>query len=186
MKKIFENKILDTVFAVICAVLAILIAIPAIGLGDTILDIFAAVALALYIIFYLVPKFTVSGKRVRLYVIVEIVLLSIVALGLVFKQFEIINLSSTCAIFGFAVWLHGIFGCLLCYVYKGTEGQKKYPMWALAIYLVLVSFGMYTVAKPFISDEGLTYVLAALFIVLCFIFTYYAVCGFTKNKKRKK
>ena len=122
----------------------------------------------------------------KICILTEIILVSIVAVGLIFRQFNIINLSSTCAIFGLAVWLRGLFGAVETYLYRGTVKDSRYPLWLLLVYILVISAGVYMIAKPVISDSTLIYILAVAFVAIGAMFVFYAVKNSKKNNKKRK
>ncbi|MDY3846185.1 MAG: hypothetical protein SOZ62_04680 [Eubacteriales bacterium] len=182
MKKLSKNLVFDIIAAVVFIALAIITAIPAIGLGKKILDITVALLICAYIAFYLFDRFSSSPKKAKAYVLVEMILMALIALGLVFSQFKLINIAGACAIFGFALWIHGVFGIIESYIYRSTDRARFYPMWYLILNIAIASFGMYVFAKPFISDNVLIYVFAAVYALLGLLFVYLAIKA-GKNKK---
>ena len=182
MKKLSKNLVVDIILAVAFIALCVITVIPALGLGQTILNITVAILICAYIAFYLFDRFNSAPKRAKAYVLIEMILMAIIALGLIFAQFKIINIAGACAIFGFALWIHGVFGIIEAYIYRGTDKQRFYPMWYLILNIAIASFGMYIFAKPVISDNILIYAFAVVYGLLGLLFIYLAVKA--GNRKR--
>ena len=92
--------------------------------------------------------------------IVEFSLLSLIALGCVFSQFNIINISGACQIFALALWTRGCVEIFRAYYYR-ADSKEVYPVWYLALAIAMVSGGAYCFAKPIIQDVAILWIFIA-------------------------
>lgn len=151
--------------------------------GSKLLNILIAVAIFYYIIVYLFKKINSSKGAILILTIVEIVLLSLVALGSVLSQFKIINVSGPCQILGLALWLRGVIELVRAYYYRGFASKIKYSLVQLAIAIAMVTFGTYIFARPFISPTVMLWILVALLLVFG---VYTLLYGISAKKTSKK
>ena len=184
MTKIVKNAIVDAIFAVLFLTFGILMLVLP-DFGMTVLQYIIAAVLLLYVIGCLFGEIRTSRGKVQVLVVVEALLLLLVAVGLVINSLKIINLGSACQIFGVAVWLRGTVDVCRSYFAHGTDSQKKYPFWRLIIAVLLVSFGAYVFAKPFISDPQLVIVIAVCLILVALLFLYFAIKYWPKKRAKK-
>lgn len=160
VKKLIKNPTVCIILGVISLLLALLFApiwnfwekCPWRSWGMDILYIIIAAIIVCYLIFFLFKRIKGSGKRViQVLTIVEFALLSLIALGCVFSQLKIINISGACQIFALALWTRGCVEIFRAYYYR-ADSKEVYPVWYLALSLAMVTFGSYCFAKPFIQD----------------------------------
>ena len=155
--------------------------LPWAGWGTAVVNLMIAVCLALYLINYLLPKVLHGGKgAIHILVIVEFVLLTLIALGCLLSQFQVIHISGACAIFGFCMLTRGVVEIFRAYYYK-ADGTAKYPLWWLIVSLLMVIFGTYLMAKPLFTDMHLLW----LFVAVLFVYGLY-LCIFGLRCKPKK
>lgn len=151
--------------------------------GAKLIDILIAVAIAYYIIVYLLKKVSSSKGAILILTIVEIVLLSLVALGSVLSQFKVINISGPCQVLGLALWLRGVIELVRAYYYRGFTSKIKYSLAQLAVAIAMVTFGTYIFARPIISSTTMLWILVALLIVFG---VYTLLYGISAKKPSKK
>ncbi len=171
---------------VLCLVLAVLLAPVWDGTGvfwrdygRTAVDILLAVALFLYISTYLVREASREGvASVRVLVIVEIAVLSLIAVGCVLKQLSIIKVGTAAEVLGVAVWLRGTVLAFRAYF------CKSHTVFHLALAVALITVGTVLVVRPIFSDGTLRWVIAVS--VLVFGITLLALGSLCKPTARRK
>ena len=150
--------------------------------GRQIINILIAICIVCYLAFYLLKKVKGPGKKtIKVLTIVEFAILSLIALGCVFSQFKIINIQGACQIFGLALWTRGAIEVFRAYYYR-SDSKEVYPVWYLAISIVMVSFGVYCFAKPFIQDIVILWIFVA-FLFICGVLLL--ATGLSKSSKKK-
>ena len=170
MKKLIKSPIACIIIGSISILAAILFApfwkfwekCPWGNWGNQILDILIAVVIICYLVLFLAKKIKSSGKSViRVLTIVEFAILSIIALGCIFTQLEVIKIQGACQIFALALWTRGCVEIFRAYYYR-SNSNEVYPVWYLAISIAMVSFGSYCFAKPFIQDVVILWIFVAI------------------------
>ncbi|MBR2295982.1 MAG: hypothetical protein IKA43_01080 [Clostridia bacterium] len=152
------------------------------GWGAKLIDTLLAVAILYYVIIYLFRRVKSSSGAIQILIVVEIVLLSLIALGLLLSQFKIISISDPCQVLGVALWLRGTIELVRAYYYRGASSKMKYSLLSLAIAILMVSVGVYIFARPVLSRVSLQWVLVA-FLLIASIYTL--LYGISASPKRK-
>lgn len=191
MKKIIKNPTLCIIIGVISLIAALLFApiwgkfwdkCPWKTWGMDILYILIAVVIVCYLVLFLFKRIKSASKRViQVLTIVEFAILALIALGCIFKQFNIINISSACQIFALALWSRGAVELFRAYYYR-ADTKEVYPVWYLAIAISMVSAGAYFFAKPFIQDPAILWI----FVICIAVFGLLLLVLGINNKKQKK
>lgn len=190
MKKVLKNSTACIVLGIISLIMAIIFApvwdfweaCPWRTWGKQIINILIAICIICYLAFYLVKKIKGPGKKaIKVLTIVEFAILSLIALGCIFSQFKVINIQGACQIFGLALWTRGAIEIFRAYYYR-SDSKEVYPVWYLALSIVMVSFGVYCFAKPFIQDIVILWIFVA-FLFICGVLLL--ATGFSKSKKKK-
>lgn len=173
MKKLLKYPIVSILLGSICLLAAVLFApiwswwdkCPWKDWGNQILYILIAAVIIAYLALFLFKKVRQASKRViQVLTIVEFSLLSLIALGCIFSQFDIINIKGACQIFGLALWARGVVEIFRAYYYR-SDSKEVYPVWYLAISIAMVTFGTYCFAKPFISDLVILWLFVSILII---------------------
>ena len=189
MKKVFKNSLACIILGAICLLAALLFApiwnfwdsCPWKTWGSQIINILIAFCIIAYLAFYLSKKVKGPAKRaIKVLTIVEFALLSLIALGCIFSQFKVINVQGACQIFGLALWTRGVIEVFRAYYYR-SDSKEVYPVWYLAISIVMLSFGVYCFAKPFIKDIVILWIFVTfLFVSGVLLLTF----GINNSKKK--
>lgn len=149
--------------------------------GLQIINILIAVAIICYLVFYLAKKVKGQAKKpIKILTIVEFAVLSLIALGCIFSQFKIFNVSGACQIFGLALWTRGTVEIFRAYYYR-ADSKEVYPVWYLAISIALVSLGVYCFAKPFIENIAILWIFVAALFIFGVLLIVYSI-----NEKNKR
>ncbi len=197
MQKLMKNWIFTMITCILLVMLAVLMFLGALGvkgvtLAQDILHLLVAIVLAIYTVFTLFPLLKRRGGVVRIFVVVEIVLLTLTIAGLVCAQVNVPFFSSlqVCSVVGLAIWLRGAVEIIHAYRLQGTAAQKKVPLWALCLYILVSAFGVWQMAAPSIPDKYFLFVIGAVAAVMATIFGYATAqnrrAGNAEREKKKK
>lgn len=152
--------------------------------GYKIIKIVIAVALVLYLVFFLLKKLKAkSNKVVKVLTILEFVILSLIAIACVFNQFVPFKVGTVGQVLGFVLWVRGAIEVFRAYYYGGSgENNAKYPVWQIFITILLISAGTYFMVSNVLSDKAVLWAVTSL-IALCGIIAI--VLGFLKQPVKK-
>lgn len=190
MKKIIKNYLACIILGIVSLIAALLFApiwnfwekCPWKNWGMQILNIIIAAIIVCYLAFFLFKKIKKTGKRViQVLTIIEFVLLSLIALGCIFSQFNIINIKGACQIFGLALWTRGTVELFRAY-YHRADSKEIYPVWYLAISIAMVTFGTWCFVKPFIQDIIILWIFVGLLAITGLLLLVLGI----NNKTQKK
>lgn len=183
IKRFKGDTILYFVGTALLIVLGILL-IPGItDLGQDILNYVIAAGILVYLFAYLFGKIRHSRQIIMVLTIIEFVLMFLIALGLVLAQFKVINISGACAIIGLALALRGSVEMFRAYFHQSSN-NARYPLWQFIVNLIILVFGVYIFAKPFITDETMITVMAVVCFVAAIICLALAITTLDKKKKK--
>lgn len=150
--------------------------------GMEFINIIIAICIALYLFLFLAKKLRDKTNGViKVLTIIEFVVLFLIALGSVLKQFNVFSIGNACQILGVAVWARGLVEIFKSYYHQ--TGKNNYPILWLCVSIFLVSFGVYLYAKPFISDLIILWIFVS-FILLIGIIIF--IDGFLAKPKNNK
>lgn len=153
--------------------------------GHSILQIVISLLIFAYVGFFLVKKIIKGegNQAVKVLIIIEAAILTIIAICGVLAQFGIIGSENSAGtILGLALWLRGTVEVFRAYYFKnGTDA--KYPVWWLVIAVVFISAGVAFIVGNFIQNVHV------LWLVVCVIFVLgltVFVLGFLKQPEKRK
>jgi hypothetical protein len=195
MKKLLQHNILCIILGSLSILLAILFApfwkniwenCPWGDWGDKIIGILIASLIVAYLALYLFKKIKRASKQViKVLTIVEFALLALIALGCVFRQFQIIKIGQASQIFALAVWTRGTVELFRAYYYR-SDTQEVYPVWYLAISIAMVTLGTTFFVKPLISDPAVLWLFVACLFTFGLLLLVLGINNVKKNKSSKK
>ena len=181
MKNLFKtdkskNYWAEILLGVICIVCAIIFA-PIWNNTDVffkdwglkIIDILIAVLIVAYLSGYLWKKMLASNGVIKVLTIIEFCALSIIALGCIFTQFNVIPVSGACKIFGLVLWSRGVVELFRAYYLSRITSYKYSPAW-LFLAIAMVTFGTYCFAKPFIQDTVILWLFVSALLAFDILF----------------
>jgi hypothetical protein len=155
--------------------------------GKYAVNLLICAALVLYIFLYLVRALKRARREsIRMLIVVEIVLFSIIALGTVLEQFNVIKLGGPCVILGVAVWLRGTVGAVGGYLYRHTSEEKRYGMIEFLVSVALITLGTALVVRPFFTERDILWILSLTLIVLGVLLAVIGVASMPERKKKAK
>lgn len=150
--------------------------------GAKVIDLLIAVLIVVYLCTYLVKKVARGNGVIKILTIIEFALLALIALGCVLSQFKVVNLGGPCEIVGAIMWCRGTIEVFRAYYFRGSN--TKYPLWAVAVAVALITFGTYLFIKPLFTATHLQWVLAAIMLAAMIICIYAAIV--TKPASKRK
>lgn len=198
MQKLMKNWIFTMITCILLVLLAVLMFLGALGvegvtLAQDILHLLVAIVLAIYIVFTLFPMLVRRRGVVQVFVGVEIALLILTVVGLVCAQVNVPFFSTlqVCSVVGLAVWLRGAVEIIHAYRLQGnTQAQKRVPLWALCLYILVCAFGVWQMAAPSVPDKYFLFVIGAVSAVMSSLFGYATMqnrrAGKADRQKKKK
>lgn len=133
--------------------------------GTAVIDVLIAALIVAYLAGYLWKKMILSSGIIKVLTIVEFCVLSIIALGCIFTQFDVLPVKEACKIFGLILWSRGVVEIFRAYYLSRVTTYKYSPLW-LVVAIAMVTFGTYCFAKPFIQNEAILW----LFVVALLVF----------------
>ena len=151
--------------------------------GTDLVMLFMAIVIGLYLFMFLIKKINRYRGVVQVLTIIEFVLLALIALGLVFSQFNILAIpKQPSVILGLALYCRGVIEIFRAYYYHHSM-KTIYPVWWLVVAILFVTFGVYLMVKPLVQLTLIVWLLAISVIVIgIFLITY----GALANPKAKK
>ena len=190
MKKLLQNNILCVIVGSISILAAIIFApiwnwwtnCPWGTWGTQIIDVLVATLIVLYLALFLFKKIKRASKQaIKVLTIVEFALLALIALGCIFRQFNIIQVSEASQIFALALWTRGAVELFRAYYYR-SDTKEVYPVWYLGVSIAMVTLGTYFFARPLIKD------IAVLWLFVSVLATFgllLLVIGINNIQKKK-
>ena len=149
--------------------------------GAKVIDLIIAALIIIYLCTYLIKKVARGNGVIKLLTIIEFALFSLIALGCILSQFKVINLGGPCEIVGAIMWVRGTIEVFRAYYFRGSS--TRYPLWAVAVAIALITFGTYLYIKPLFSAKELQWVLAAIMLAIMIVCIYAAIVTKPNSKK---
>ncbi len=150
--------------------------------GTDIIKLVIAVILVLYLSLYLFRKlFKKENKAIKILVILEFVILSIIALSCILAQFNVFKVNDAGKILGIVLYLRGSIEIFRAYYYDRSSSDK-YSIWWLIASLLLVSAGVVFIIGGYLTNLQVLWVLVISLLILGVVFI---VLGFIKKPNKK-
>lgn len=170
MLTLYKNYIFDIVVALIALALAIVM-LPVFGISEIFIDIMLALALGVYLVFFLFDKLRHSKGTVFVLTIIEFIVIAIIAIGLVFQQFNIIvRLSAVCQTVGLVIWMRGVVMALSLYLASLSAKKPTRNLVKFIIDILLISVGAALSMGTFIPDEAIEWVICVALFIAALVF----------------
>lgn len=151
--------------------------------GTDLVMLFMAIVIGLYLFMFLIKKINRYRGVVQVLTIIEFVLLALIALGLVFSQFNILSIpKQPSVILGLALYCRGVIEIFRAYYYHHSM-KTIYPVWWLVVAILFVTFGVYLMIKPLVQLTLIVWLLAISVIVIGIFLIAYGVLANPKAKK---
>ena len=179
MQKLFKNWIFTLI---VCILLALLAAVMFLGafevkgftLARDILHLLVAIILGIYVVLGLFPTLVRYRGVIRIFVVVEILLMILSMVALAFAQVNMPFFSSlqACSVVGLALWARGAVEIVHAYLLQGSSSARRIPLWGLGCYILLCAFGMWQLARPSIADKHFLFVIGGVALIMTMIFAF--------------
>ena len=193
MKKLLQNNVLCVIVGSISVLAAIIFApiwnwwtnCPWGTWGTQIIDILVATLIVLYLALFLFKKIKRATKQaIKVLTIVEFALLALIALGCIFRQFNIIQVNEASQIFALALWTRGSVELFRAYYYR-SDTKEVYPVWYLGVSIAMVTLGTYFFAKPLIKDIAVLWIFVAILATFGLLLLVIGINNIQKKKAAK-
>ena len=150
--------------------------------GMDIIKLVIAIILVLYLSLYLFKKlFKKENKAIKILVILEFVILSIIALSCVLAQFNVFKVNDAGKILGIVLYLRGSIEIFRAYYYDRSSSEK-YSIWWLILSLLLVSVGVAFIIGGYLTNLQVLWFLVFALLILGIVFI---ILGFIKKPNKK-
>lgn len=179
--KVFWADIL--VAAVLIAVGVVML--PPIGIGDLVLDIFVCLALIAYLVLFRLDKLRRAKGSVFILVSIEFCIVSLIAIGLLLKQFGVFPIEGVCSTVGLILWLRGVTDAVSHYIVVTGAKRGKRNLSQFIIDLLLITVGVMMISRQIISDLWLNWLICIAFLLVGLVFVALAIL-FHPGKRRGK
>jgi uncharacterized membrane protein len=190
MKKLLQNNVLCVIVGSISVLAAIIFApiwnwwtnCPWGTWGTQIIDILVATLIVLYLALFLFKKIKRATKQaIKVLTIVEFALLALIALGCIFRQFNIIQVNEASQIFALALWTRGSVELFRAYYYR-SDTKEVYPVWYLGVSIAMVTLGTYFFARPLIKDIAVLWIFVAILATFGLLLLVIGINNIQKKK----
>ena len=180
MQKLIKNWIFTLIVCILLSVLSLLMFLSyfdvgGMRIGRDLLHLVAAVMLGLYTVFVMFPIVARYRGTIQAFAIAETGILLLTAVAQACSGFFVIPFFATLQVFsvlGLVLWLRGAVETVHAYLLRGTDSQKKIPLWGLCLYILLSAFGIWQVARPSIQDKYFILCIAIISLVIAALFGY--------------
>lgn len=179
----YRNYIFDIVICALATVLGIVM-LPPFGIGQQVLNLLLAVSLAAYLAIHLFGKLQRTKGATFILTLVEFSVVCIIIIGLVFQQLRVFNIVGVCRTLGVVLWLRGIVSITVMYINLGTLKSARYNLPKFALYLLLITAGVYLFANPLITDYVFNWILCVIMLLTGVIFAFLTFI-YAPSKKKK-
>lgn len=184
MNKLYKNFWFDFGSATVALVLGIVM-LPVFNIVTNVLDILLALTLAAYLVIFLFDKLRRTSGAIFVMTVIEFVIIALLAVGLVFHQFNIIAFSSVCQTIGVVLWLRGIVIVVGMYVAVFKDKRPQINLVRILFGLAIVTVGALLFASPIIADEILEWIIAISMFVYAVAFYALGILFLPRKEKAK-
>jgi len=153
-------------------------------LGITIVSIAMAALVLLYIFGFVLKKIINSKGIIQILTVIEFTLLFLIALGLVFAQFKLLNIPDEPSIIvGIAFYIRGVIEIFRAYFHKTSS--TSYPIWWLVISILFVTLGVIFMLTSSITKVMILWILVISMLVAGILLIVYGLLSNPKKTKKK-
>ena len=185
MNGFYKNFIADIIIAAVLISIGVVM-LPPIGIADTVLDIFVCLALVAYLVLFRLDRLRKSKGAAFILVTVEFCLVSLIAIGLILKQFQVIRIAGVCSTVGVILWLRGVIDVVSHYLSVTAPKRSKRNLAQLITDLVIISLGMLMICRQIVSDLWLNWIICVVFFIVGLVFIGLALLFHPGKAKAKK
>ena len=183
MKRLLGNFVFDIFMAIIFVALGVLM-LPIFPIGRVVISILAALLVVAYMVIFLTKKIEKARSVYFIALLIEFVLMALLALGLILKQFNLFGFAAICQFAGAALWI-GSTVSLLGERFSTAKVTKRRALITFFIDVLLLSFGTVLMFKPFIGDEALLWIFSVSAFILTLGFVFLSIVFAPRKNKEK-
>ena len=183
MAKLLKNYVALFIFSGLLLAFGV-ITLPPLELP--VINFILALGLIAYLVLFLFKKLSHARGVMFVVLLVEFVIVSLIAAGLVLQQFKLINISGVCRTVGLALWLHSLGALIAAYHAAYVRSARRTPPYIFALHLAFVSLGVYMFASPFISDLIVTWIVSIASLTFGVLALIFAIIFAARSGKKKK
>lgn len=183
MANFFKNYVALFIFSGLLFAFAVLTLPP---LKLPMINFILAFGLVSYLTLFLFGKLSRARGVMFLVLLIEFVIISLIAAGLVLGQFELIKIDGVCRIVGISLWIHSTATLIGEYHAACIKSHRRAPAYLFALHLSLSSFGIYIFASPIISDRTIAWIASGLAFALGALSLIFAIIYAAKRNKTEK
>ena len=183
MRRMYKNFVFDIVIAAISLAVGVVM-LPPFGIAEYALNILLATTLVIYLLSFLFDKLRHTKGTVFIFTLIEFLAISLIAIGLVIRQFMPLNIDNVWRALGAAIWLRGVVMTLEMYVAAMASKKPRRNIPRLVLAIAFISLGAFLFARPITSDVALEWVICISFLLCALIFAGLAFL-FAPVKKSK-
>ena len=155
-------------------------------LGNNLVSYAMAALILIYLFGYLIKKVASSRGTIQILTILEFTLLGLIALGLVFSQFNILSIpDSPSVILGIALYTRGVIEVFRAYYYS-KDSSYNYSVGLVVLAILFITFGVFMMCTNVVSKPTVLIVLVLALVVLGIAALVYGIVSKPTPKKAKK
>ena len=181
MANFFKNYVALFIFSGLLFAFGILTLPP---LKIPVINFVLAFGLLAYLALFLFGKLSRARGAMFTVLLVEFVIISLIAAGLLLSQVSLIKINGVCRVVGLSLWIHSTASMIGEYQAATVKIHRRTPMHIFVLHLSLSSFGVYIFAAPFISDKTIAWIAALLSFALGALCLIFAIIFAARGKKK--
>ncbi len=183
MRGLYKNFVFDITVALIALALGVVM-LPVFGISAFCIDILLAIALAAYLVLFLLDKLRHTRGIVFALTVLEFGLLLLLALALVIQQFSPAHFISVCQVVGVVLWLRGAIMTITLYISALYIKKPRRNLTALAISIVMISVGVWMISSSLLTDLFLEWVMCIALFITALVFGALAFLFYKGGEKK--
>jgi hypothetical protein len=181
MANFFKNYVALFIFSGLLFAFGILTLPP---LKLPVINFVLAIGLFAYLALFLFGKLSRAKGVMFTVLLVEFVLISLIATGLLLSQASLIKINGVCRVVGISLWIHSAASMIGEFHAASVKMHRRTPIYIFALHLGLSSFGIYIFAAPFISDKTIAWIASAISFALGALCLIFAIIFAARGKKK--
>lgn len=185
MKRFKGDYIVYLITSVLLIALGIIMLVNDYEIGNKIINIAICFILVAYLALVIFPLIKHKRGAIQILTIVEFVLISLIAIGLVLQQFKVFNIVGACKIIGLVLWIRAVVELFRAYFYRGKDSSYNYAIWYFCLIIGLITLGTYMFAKPFFTDEQVILTLSIICFAISLALIIVGIIFIPKKGKKK-
>lgn len=166
MRKIYTNFLADLIIAIVALAIGIVM-LPPIGIGERLLELFAALSVGIFMLPYQILKMKRNYGRIFIVTFIETCITVILILDLIAGQFDVLNINfEVCRVLGLAIWIRAFCSLLCTYLAGFARRRSKNALPIFILGIMSVTVGAIAFVRPFLSNTFLTWIFCIIFMLI--------------------